>query len=139
MLSWERLAQTALLGLAEDMRSDASDVRVNALRRSVHIEPDRSILERPSSARSIGAARCSWPAVMRAFLAAWVDRIGRLGDPVTDGYVDSDVVAEQGADIADLMLTMAIRAIDYTPPIHITFGDFLSALLTADTEVRADD
>ena len=34
---------------------------------------------------------------------------------------------------------MAIRGIDYTPPIHITFGDFLSAILTADTEVRADD
>ena len=34
---------------------------------------------------------------------------------------------------------MAIRALDYTPPIHIEFGDFLSALLTADGAVRADD
>ena len=28
---------------------------------------------------------------------------------------------------------MAIRALDYTPPVHIEFRDFLSALLTADT------
>jgi hypothetical protein len=34
---------------------------------------------------------------------------------------------------------MSIRAIDYTPPIHIDFGDFLSAMLTADNEVRIDD
>ena len=38
-----------------------------------------------------------------------------------------------------LLLTMCIRAIDYTPPIHITFGHYLSAMLTADLEVRSDD
>ncbi|HMJ79040.1 MAG TPA: hypothetical protein VK507_23850, partial [Iamia sp.] len=43
------------------------------------------------------------------------------------------------ATIADLLITMAIRGLDYTPPIHIRFPDFLSALLTADSEVRADD
>ena len=78
--------------------------------------------------------------VMRAFLSAWVDRIKGLGDPRNaNGLVGLERVAEEGADIADVLLTMAIRGIDYTPPIHITFGDFLSAMLTADTEVRADD
>ena len=48
-------------------------------------------------------------------------------------------VAEEGADVADQLLTMAIRALDYTPPIHLAFGDYLSALLTADSEVRSDD
>jgi hypothetical protein len=34
---------------------------------------------------------------------------------------------------------MVIRALDYRPPIHLSFGEFLSAVLTADTEVRDDD
>jgi hypothetical protein len=34
---------------------------------------------------------------------------------------------------------MAIRAIDYTPPVAIEFGDFLSALITADVELTPDD
>ena len=34
---------------------------------------------------------------------------------------------------------MAIRALDYTPPIHITFDDYLAALLTADKAVRPND
>jgi hypothetical protein len=34
---------------------------------------------------------------------------------------------------------MAIRALDYAPPVNIGFGEFLSALLTADVEVAPDD
>jgi hypothetical protein len=48
-------------------------------------------------------------------------------------------VAQDGADIADLLVTMWIRAVDYMPPVHLEFGDALSAALTADFEVRPDD
>jgi hypothetical protein len=34
---------------------------------------------------------------------------------------------------------MLIRAIDYMPPVHVEFGDVLSAMLTADMEIRPDD
>jgi hypothetical protein len=34
------------------------------------------------------------------------------------------------------LLTSAIRALDYAPPVDLSFGDYLSALVTADTEVR---
>lgn len=34
---------------------------------------------------------------------------------------------------------MTIRALDYCPPVHLEFGDYLSALLTADREIRPDD
>jgi hypothetical protein len=139
-LSWERLKRTALLGLAEDMRDDAAEVRVNALRRSVEIKPDRNILKRLEFGEEHRRGEVLVAGVMRSFLAAWVDRIKRLGDiRDPDSLVDLKLVAEEGADIADILLTMAIRGIDYTPPIHITFGDFLSAMLTADAEVRADD
>jgi Thermolysin metallopeptidase, catalytic domain len=139
VLSWDRLMQTALLGLAEDMRADAADARVNALRRSVAIEPDPHILDSLEFQEEHRRGEVLVAAVMRSFLSAWVTRIGKLGSNEADSFVDIGLAAEQGADIADLMLTMAIRAIDYTPPIHIRFGDFLSAMLTADVEVHADD
>ena len=140
LLTWEQLKKTALLGLAEDMRADAAEARVNALRRSVEIEPDRNILKRLEFGEEHRRGEVLVAGVLRAFLFAWVDRIKSLGDPRdSQSLVGLERVAEEGADIADVLLTMVIRGIDYTPPIHITFGDFLSAMLTADAEVRADD
>jgi hypothetical protein len=34
---------------------------------------------------------------------------------------------------------MLIRALDYMPPVHVEFGDVLSATVTADSEIRPDD
>lgn len=136
-LTWERLRDTALFKLADNMRA-GTGVRADALRRSVEIAPDTRILFRPEYLEEHRRGEVLVAAVMRTFLAAWVARIERLGEG-PDSLIDVNVAAETGADIADLMLTMCIRAIDYTPPIHILFSDFLSALLTADHQVRADD
>jgi hypothetical protein len=76
--------------------------------------------------------------MMRTFVDVWTRRLKDLGT-VEDDYLDLGRVAEEGATIAEVLLTMAIRAIDYTPPIHIDFGDYLSALVTADSEIRTDD
>jgi hypothetical protein len=54
-------------------------------------------------------------------------------------YLDQRRVIDDGARIADQLLTIAIRALDYTPPIHLTFGDYLSAMLTADAEIHRND
>ena len=37
------------------------------------------------------------------------------------------------------VLTMCIRALDYCPPVDITFGDYLRALVTADRDLVPDD
>lgn len=136
-LTWERLRDTALFKLADNMRG-GTGIRADALRRSVEIAPDTQILDRPEYLEEHRRGEVLVAAVMRAFLSAWVDRIERLGEG-PNSLIDVGVAAETGSEIADLMLTMCIRAIDYTPPIHILFGDFLSALLTADYQVRADD
>ena len=34
---------------------------------------------------------------------------------------------------------MTIRGLDYCPPVHLDFGDYLSAILTADAEIRPND
>jgi hypothetical protein len=40
---------------------------------------------------------------------------------------------------AEQVLHMCIRALDYMPPVDITFGDYLRALITADLDFVADD
>lgn len=41
--------------------------------------------------------------------------------------------------VAGQLLTMCIRAIDYCPPVDITFGEYLRALVTADRDLVPDD
>ncbi|MDF2434136.1 MAG: hypothetical protein JWP44_3767 [Mucilaginibacter sp.] len=43
-------------------------------------------------------------------------------------------LAQEVCEIAGHLLSIAIRALDYCPPVDITFGDFLRALITADIE-----
>jgi hypothetical protein len=57
----------------------------------------------------------------------------------TYSLLDRRRVVEEGANIADYLLTMVIRALDYSPPSDVEFCDFLSAVLTGDREVRPDD
>ncbi len=133
-----RLQDSVLFGLADEMDPGLAGARVNALRRSVGIEPDARILDQFEFGEPHRRGEVLVAAVMRAFLDVWTRRLVALGR-IQGVYLDRLRVAEEGADVADQLLTMAIRAIDYTPPIHLTFGDFLSAVLTADTEVRDVD
>ena len=48
-------------------------------------------------------------------------------------------VSGEAAATAQAILTMCIRAFDYLPPIDVTFGDFLRALVTADYELAPRD
>jgi len=48
-------------------------------------------------------------------------------------------VAAEASRTAQAILTMCIRAFDYLPPVDITFGDYLRALVTADYELIPDD
>jgi len=47
--------------------------------------------------------------------------------------------AEEGTQLAQHLLNVCIRAIDYCPPTDILFGDFASALLTVDAELNPGD
>jgi hypothetical protein len=48
-------------------------------------------------------------------------------------------LADEAAAIAGSILTICIRALDYCPPIDLTFGEYLRALITADRELIPDD
>ena len=48
-------------------------------------------------------------------------------------------IADEASSTAQTLLTMCIRAFDYLPPVDITFGDYLRALVTADYELFPED
>jgi len=48
-------------------------------------------------------------------------------------------LADRASRLASQFLTICIRAIDYCPPVGITYGDYLQALITADFDVVPDD
>jgi hypothetical protein len=58
------------------------------------------------------------------------------------GAISPDLVNRLTADtckVARHVLLMCIRALDYCPPVDITFGDYLRALITADLEAVPND
>jgi hypothetical protein len=48
-------------------------------------------------------------------------------------------IATEASRTAQSVLIKAIRAFDYLPPVDITFGDYLRAMVTADYELFPDD
>lgn len=48
-------------------------------------------------------------------------------------------LAGEAAKAARHVLGMCIRALDYCPPVDITFGEYLRALVTADRDMAPDD
>ena len=134
----ERLRESVLLSLAQQMGQELSRVRGQPLRRSATLEPSKKLLSSAEFELPHRRGEVLVAAMMNAFLRVWSARLSTLGE-LEPGRLSRERVAEEGADIADTLLTMAIRALDYAPPVHLEFGDFLSALLTADHEVRPDD
>jgi len=50
-----------------------------------------------------------------------------------------DLLVDQACDLAGDFLNIIIRAVDYCPPLDLTFGEFLRALVTADYVTVPDD
>jgi hypothetical protein len=59
-----------------------------------------------------------------------------------EGSISRDLVhrlAAEASEIAEHLLHVCIRGLDYCPPHDITFGDYLRALITADLEIAPED
>jgi hypothetical protein len=58
------------------------------------------------------------------------------------GDIPYDLVnrlAQEASKSASHVLNMCIRALDYSPPVDMTFGDYVRALITADRDLVPDD
>ena len=117
------------------------------MRSALGVKPDPSVLGRVLEPHRRGAVLVS--AVFDGFFRTYERRIEDLlriaaggmafrpSGPLHPDLVNR--VADEVADLADHVLRMCIRAFDYLPPVDVTFGDFLRALVTADYELNPED
>jgi hypothetical protein len=109
--------------------------------------PDPHLLESTLGAHDRGAVLVA--AVFRAFLLIYRARTADLFRIATqgtgtlpEGEIHPDLtarLAQEAAGCADRVLQMCVRAIDYCPPVHITFGGFLRGIITADLDFSPED
>jgi hypothetical protein len=88
-------------------------------------------------------------AVFDAFIAIYKSRTADLLRIYTGGRgvlpagsIHPDLVrrlADEAAKSASHVLTMCIRALDYLPPVDVTYFEYLRALITADYDIVRDD
>lgn len=109
--------------------------------------PDPGKLARTKDPHGRGAILVAaiFGAFLKVYRARTLDlfRIASQGTGVLpEGDIHPDLanrLAEEAARTAQTLLQMCIRAIDYCPPVGITFGDYLRAIVTADYDVTAED
>jgi hypothetical protein len=134
----DKLRESTLFGLAEQMGEGLAQVRGEALRRSVKLERSPKWMRDPEFKEPHRRGEILVAAILNAVIEAWAGRLEGLRRTRL-GELNLARVVEEGQRIADTLLTMTIRALDYSPPVHLEFGDYLSALLTADREIRPND
>ncbi len=88
-------------------------------------------------------------AIFDAFLNIYKQRIKKLLRVATNGsgilpegdlHPDMvDLLSNHAAETASRVLRICVRAVDYCPPVDVTFGDYLRAIITADLDMVADD
>jgi hypothetical protein len=111
------------------------------------MKADPTLLEQSSEPHERGAILVA--AVFSAFTKVYQARTRDLFRLATEGTgvlregdVHPDLVnrlAEEAQRAADRALQMCIRAIDYCPPVGITFGAYLRAIVTADHDMNPID
>ena len=109
--------------------------------------PDPSRLGRTFEPHERGAILVA--AVFDAFVKMYEIRVADLRRIATGGTgelpkgdIHPDLAnrfAEEAVRLSQRVLNMCIRSIDYLPPVDVTFGDFLRALITADADFFPED
>ena len=142
-LSVELEQPNPLIGLARQF-GEATGRRA-ALRSALGHAPSSRALETTFEPHERGAILVA--AVFDAYFSSFVRntadlfRIARAGGVYTDEIHPSHAerLSREAGKLARRFLTICIRAIDYCPPVDITFGDYLRALITADSDLFPDD
>ena len=134
-----------LVGLARQF-GQAMGMR-SALRSAIGTPPNTHDLDTVTEPHLRGAILVA--AVFDAYFTIYIKRtrdlmrIARAGGAVNDrGDIHPDLakrLAREASKVASQFMNICIRAIDYCPPVDITFGEFLRAVITADSDLVPDD
>ena len=118
-----------------------------ALRSAIGKDPDPTAFQTTIEPHARGSILVA--AVFDAFLTVYKSRIEDLMRIATggtgilpEGAIHPDLVnrmAEEAARVSQHILRMCIRALDYCPPVDITFGEYLRAIVTADSDLNPTD
>jgi len=110
-------------------------------------KPDPRAMELTTEPHARGAILVA--AIFDAFVTIYEQRTNDLirlytgGTGVLqEGAIHPDLVnrlAEDAALVAGQVLNICIRALDYCPPVDLTFGEYLRAMITLDSDMVADD
>ncbi len=136
-LEFDHLDDALFFRLAEQMGKELDPFRNQALRNSIDLPYgnyfDDDEFREPHRRGEILVA-----AILNSFLSVWVQRLQPVIG-IQSKLANRGRVVEEGCKAASHLQKIAIRALDYLPPTEVTFGDFLSALITADSDVCHDD
>ncbi|MGI8427034.1 MAG: hypothetical protein ACR2M4_10680 [Actinomycetota bacterium] len=109
--------------------------------------PDPTELDNTLGVHARGAILVA--AVFDAFLSIYQNRsrdLLRLASGGTGVLQQAELhpdlvnrLAQEAAKAASHVLNMCIRALDYCPPVDLTFGEYLRALITADMDLMSED
>lgn len=137
-LSRAALEDNVLMKLGDEFGRELSAVRGDALRHSIRLRPSPGLLDQEEFQEPHRRGEILAAAVMGCFLRVWERRLDPLG---RDRHLalNRAVVAGEGATAAGQLLRIVIRALDYLPPVDMTFPDYLSAILTADQQLYPND
>lgn len=115
--------------------------------RWIPTEPDPTAFDRATEVHERGSYLVA--AVFDAFLSIYRSRSRDLlrlasggSGELPQGELHPDLVdrlAREASKAAGHVLDIAIRALDYCPPVDLTFGEYLRALITADIDLVPDD
>ncbi len=134
-----------LVGLARQF-GGATGKR-GALRSAIGTLPNPNDLATATEPHTRGAILVA--AVFDAYFSIYIRRtralmrIARAGGAVNQtGDLHPDLaglLADEAARTASHFVSICIRAIDYCPPLDLQFGEYLRALVTADSDLVPDD
>ena len=140
------LSSTNLLAELAQQFGQATGKR-GALRSAIGKDPDPTAFQTTIEPHARGSILVA--AVFDAFLTVYKSRIEDLMRIATggtgilpEGAIHPDLVnrmAEEAARVSQHILRMCIRALDYCPPVDITFGEYLRAIVTADNDLNPTD
>lgn len=143
LVQYELQADNPLVGLASQF-GDALGLR-GALRQMIGVRPNVNLLETLTEPHDRGSilVAAAFDAFFTIFLRRTEDlwRIAGIArDNASDIHPDLLArLADEASKTAAHFETLCIRALDYCPPVDITFGDYLRALITADRDLVSDD
>lgn len=135
--------QNPLIGLANQF-GQASGMH-GSLRSALGTPPNSRDIETVTEPHERGSILVA--AVFDAFFTVYLARAtpllriyragGRSSDDVPTAL--AELLAAEASRTAEMFFTVCARSLDYCPPVDITFGDFLRALITADRDFYPND